>query len=280
MNNLFLYFPQWQGSGKTNELFRGAKQIINKLNTYNWSEVPVVEQENLLIENQILGYSSISKQLEDATKIINNYNPEKIFTVGGGCDVEIAPVTYLNKQYDGNLSIIWLDAHGDLNTPTSSPSKNFHGMPLRTILGEGDSTMLNYVSHPIKPDQIYLIGVRELDRPENEYIQKNQLKVFQLANEEVAIQLASTLENKNIYIHIDLDVIDPLEFPDVKCPTNQGISLHILTKFLSSIKNVGNIVGGSVVEYVPNDQKDSSDVPVELFKLLVDKSAPSSALLK
>ncbi len=247
MKNLFLYFPQWQGSGKTNELFRGAKQIINKLSTYSWAEVPVLEQEKLLIQNQILGYGSISKQLDDVSKIISDFNPEKIFTVGGGCDVEIAPVTYLNKQYDGNLSIIWLDAHGDLNTPTSSPSKNFHGMPLRTILGEGDSTILRYVSHPIKPEQLYLIGVRELDEPESDYIQKNHLQIFELANEEKAVELANTLKDKNIYIHIDLDVIDPLEFPDVKCPTNQGISLHVLTKFLSTIKNVGNIVGGSVV---------------------------------
>lgn len=270
MKNLFLHFPQWQGSGKTNELFSGAKKICKKLNNYDWTEVPVVEQEDLLIENQILGYASIRKQLENATKIISDFNPEKIFTVGGGCDVEIAPVNYLNKQYDGNLSIVWLDAHGDLNTPTSSPSKNFHGMPLRTILGEGDSTMLRYVSHPIKPEQLYLIGVRELDEPESDYIQKNHLQIFELANEEKAVELANILNGNNIYIHIDLDVIDPLEFLDVKCPTHQGISLQVLTKFLSTIEKVGNIVGGSVVEFVPNDQNDSSDVPARLFQLLVN----------
>ena len=61
--------------------------------------------------------------------------PDKILTVGGGCGIEIPIVSYFSEKYK-NLDVLWFDAHGDLNTPESSPSKYFHGMPLRFLLEE------------------------------------------------------------------------------------------------------------------------------------------------
>ena len=57
--------------------------------------------------------------------------------IGGTCGAEIAPVAYLNNHYESDLAILWFDAHGDLNTPKTSLSGHFHGMVLRTLLGEG-----------------------------------------------------------------------------------------------------------------------------------------------
>ncbi|MGY0038106.1 arginase family protein [Pedobacter sp. NJ-S-72] len=95
--------------------------------------------------------------------IISEIHPTKISTIGGDCGIEIMPISYLNKIYNGNLSIIWIDAHADLNTPESSPSKTFHGMPLRTLLGDGNKQFKELLFSTIKPEQISFIGLRDLD---------------------------------------------------------------------------------------------------------------------
>jgi len=268
MNDLYLYFPQWQGSGKTNELLSGAKQIRRMLPNYKWAEVPVTEVEDIFIEKQILGYESIKNQLERATTLINKSSPDRIFTVGGGCDVEIAPVSYLNQLYRGDLNVIWLDAHGDLNTPQSSPSKNFHGMPLRLLMGDGDTDLLSFVQQPLNYHQVFLAGVRDLDQPEKMYLESNHMSITDLSNGSAVNLLGKQLTGKNLYVHVDLDVINPALFPHVKCPTKNGVTIDSLLEFIKLLKNVGNIVGGSVVEFVPSESGHTK-LPSELFNLLV-----------
>ncbi len=157
-----LFFPQWQGAGRTNELMKGAREIREKyLKARNYIEVPVSEEENTKIENDILGYEHIFSQLRQAGSILAAEKPDSIFTVGGGCDVEIPSVSYLNGRLNGDLTVLWLDAHGDLNTPESSPSKCFHGMPLRTLLGDGDRQMVETAFSKLSPSQLVLIGQRD-----------------------------------------------------------------------------------------------------------------------
>ncbi len=121
MKNLYLLFPQWQGSGKSQELYKGAKLLQKELSEdLNFAEINVSLVKNLKLEHDILGYAIIKRQLNSAIEIIKQHKPEKIFTIGGDCGVELAPVSYLNKNLNGGLGIIWIDAHGDLNTSSSS----------------------------------------------------------------------------------------------------------------------------------------------------------------
>ena len=170
-----LFFPQWQGAGQTDELYRGAMEIKEKyIKSSILCEIDVSTGENKEIENNILGYQTILEQLKQANRIISTEDPDRIFTIGGGCDVEISPVSYLNRKLEGDLTVLWIDAHGDLNTPESSPSKNFHGMPLRVLLGEGDPGTLAAAFSALCPEQMVMIGQRDLDEPEREYIEKKQ----------------------------------------------------------------------------------------------------------
>ena len=61
---------------------------------------------------------------------------DKIATLGGDCGVDMIPISYLNKKYKCGLGIFWIDAHADIHTPESSPSQNFHGMPIRIMMGK------------------------------------------------------------------------------------------------------------------------------------------------
>lgn len=140
------------------------------------------------------------------------------------------------------MNVLWIDAHADLNTPESSPSKTFHGMPLRLLLGEGDSILKQSLFSYLKPSQIILYGTRDLDKPEEKYIQEKNIST-------------NTITKSNLYIHLDLDVIDPLEISDVKCPSPNGVGFEKLKEMLTQLKSKYNIVGASLVEYAPKTKK-------------------------
>ncbi len=269
MTHLNLLFPQWQGSGRTKDLYYGALKIKEAcLSDISFEEIRIRDNDSLIIENDILGYKEIVEQLKDATKLLNSTKPNTIFTVGGGCDVELAPVSYLNKKYNGNLAVIWFDSHGDLNMPSSSPSKKFHGMPLRTLLGDGNQQIIENCFSQINPSQLILIGTRDLDFPEEEYIKENNITTFpvELINKDAILDSIKNNGFDNVYIHIDLDVLEPTIFPNVKFPTPNGIDFEKLNDTLLHIKDKYNIVGISLLEYSPQ-KRDSIDMLKDVINL-------------
>ncbi|VEP16836.1 Arginase [Hyella patelloides LEGE 07179] len=268
---LNLFFPQWQGSGRF-ELYEGARLLYELLHDrISLTQIPTSLTYSLTVDRSILGYSQIFSQFLDACKLIQARNPESILMIGGDCGVEIAPVSFLNRRYDKSLAVIWLDAHGDLNTPNSSPSSHFHGMPLRVLLGEGNTDIVSQAFSKLEPNQVFLIGAREFDVPERSFIQQKELSVFsaESINNGDYNKLFSTLDKagfKKLYVHLDLDVIEPQEFPDVSCPTPNGISINELQKFLVGLRENFDLVGFSVLEFLPTQSKKLAALKV--IKLL------------
>lgn len=253
---LRLWFPQWQGSGNTLELHKGALEIRDALlRPYGFTRIEVGTDTGLAVEHDILGYGPIRRQLQSAVDVISRQNPERVFTVGGGCGVELAPVSYLNQYYGGDLAVVWFDAHGDLNTPESSRSKLFHGMPLRTLLGEGDEAIVGQCVSHLVPGQVILSGCRELDPEEETYVRRYDVPVLDgdMASLMDAIEVKGST---NLYIHVDLDVLDPVYFPSVMCPVGGGITMEELMETLWTLKDAYNIVGFSVTEYAPGYDAD------------------------
>ncbi len=252
-----LFFPQWQGAGGK-ELLKGAIEIREKYikDDYSFIEIPVDDEDIDQVINNIFGYDNILKQLKYANKLVTEQNPDTIFTVGGGCDVELIPVSYINNKLKGDMTVIWLDAHGDLNTPESSPSKLFHGMPLRTLLGDGDDEIVNTTFSKLSTNQLVLIGQRDLDDPEKDYI--NEHKIDLITVEEAISNIDKTIErikskgSKDIYVHIDLDVLDLKEFPYVMVPSPGGIKIKVFMELLKQLRNNFNIVGLSLLEFAPS----------------------------
>jgi len=268
---LNLFFPQWQGLGKF-ELYEGAKLLYESLHDrISFTEISTSLTYSLTIDESILGYSQIFSQLLEACRVIQAHNPEHILTVGGDCGVEIAPVSFLNKKYDEALAVLWLDAHGDLNTPSSSPSSHFHGMPLRVLLGEGKTDIVEQAFSTLRSNQVFLIGSRDFDLPERSFIQQSDLSVFsaKVINDREYEPLFSTLEKAGfdkLYIHLDLDVIEPEEFPYVACPIPGGIHIDRLKNLLVCLKDSFDIVGFSVLEFLPTNLRNSA--ALEVVKLL------------
>lgn len=260
--HLNIFFPQWQGGGQDKSTYEGAVTIKKQYLGQNAvSDIDVSLEDACSLENDIIGYKSIVTQLAQCKNLILQEEPTTIFTIGGGCDVAVAPMSYLNNTTNGDITILWFDAHGDLNTPESSTSKAFHGMPLRTLLGEGDTGILQQVFSTLLPAQIILLGTRDIDDAEEHYIAEKNIKLLTVADIEAnangVVDTVKLKGSENIYVHIDLDVLDPTEFPFVPVPAPGGLKIATLFSLLTSLTKECNILGISLVEYKPVEKQTS-----------------------
>jgi arginase len=124
------------------------------------------------------------------------------------------------------LSVVWLDAHGDLNTPQSSPSGNQWGMPLRMLLDSG----------AVDPGDVTLIGARNLDPPEEEFIQASGLNVGEEGLERALEGAGCT------YVALDVDVLEPTEM-SVFMPEPDGPSRQEVERILRSVAGRTKVLG-------------------------------------
>ena len=255
-----LYFPQWQGSGVEMAVREGAKSLKSYIEVQYGLPFEELEIESgTLDQNQeILGLEAIKANFRKLEELLQQENPQEIYSIAGGCEVEIPVVSYLSRKY-GKLSIIWFDAHGDLNSPSSSPSKMLHGMPLRFLLDPSVSAEGPFPYKAVlSPEQVLLVGIRDLDQPEERFIEKSGIRTLlpeQVEKQTVEELLAVfTNQSETVYVHLDLDVLAMEEFDGVVCPTPGGHSVSKLLPMLDYLSQENLIVGMSLVENTETDQ--------------------------
>jgi len=152
--------------------------------------------------------------------------PERPLVLGGCCCSHIGAVEGLAARH-GRLAVVWLDAHGDLNTPESSPSGNEWGMPLRILIDAGT----------VAPTDVALVGARSLDPPEEEFIERTGLHT---GVEGIEAALEGT---EAVYVALDLDVLRPggdVEpfMPEPDGPTSEEVAA-VLERVVASKRLVG-----------------------------------------
>ncbi len=166
---------------------------------------------------------------EVSASIENNRFP---LVLGGDHSIAVGSVSAISKHYN-NLGVIWYDAHGDLNIPEESPSGNIHGMPLRILTGEGPKELLELNSNVIKPENIVLIGMRDLDKGERQFIKDHNIKTFTMSDidklgiKEVIENTIEYLKSRNVdgvHLFLDVDALDPLETPGTGTRVLGGLS--------------------------------------------------------
>ncbi len=254
-----IYFPQWQGSGNGRSIESGAKTILNFLNDSEYRQIPlstIAAGKNGVQKHQINNYDAIVEQLTHLKKEIEITQPMQIQTIGGDCGLEIVPVSYLHQKYP-NLGIIWFDAHADINRPCDSSSCNFHGMPLRTLLGEGEENMNSLVSSTIQASQIHYIGLRDIDPAEQERITTGN--IYASANTDTN-NLIHVLKSKNIshvYLHFDVDCLDPTEYDQTYYKVPKGLKIEDAEACIVMLQNNFTVVGTSILESI-------TTIPLEL----------------
>ena len=266
MKTMKLLYPEWQGFGTDNHANEGAFTIHKAfLHGSKFVEIDVLQNEHLIVEGGVLGRSSIIKNSKRAFDLLNTEQPDRIFMIGGTCGSEIVPVAYLNQRYHRDLAVLWFDAHGDLNTPKTSPSGHFHGMVLRTLLGEGDRSVLELVQYPLSPSQVTLAGVRDLDIPEVKYATAEDITIIppeSLTDLSSVIAAVERSGSSNLYIHLDLDFFNPGVFKGAQVPVPGGLTINQFVPILSEMNSRYKIIGLSVVEFVSINPEMASKIPI------------------
>lgn len=103
------------------------------------------------------GRAQLFEQMTATQRLLEAHKPDRVVILGGDCLVEQAPFSYLNEKYDGNLGVLWIDAHSDLVRFVGYD--NGHTLPLGNLLGEGDKQFSSLVTTPIKPENVFIAGL-------------------------------------------------------------------------------------------------------------------------
>jgi len=160
------------------------------------------------------------------------------------------------------FGIAWFDAHGDLNTPATTPSGCLYGMGLAHILGHGHPQLLalNKGLPAVEPKNALLIGQRALDPGEVGFIKANDVTLLsppelRKGNLQSAIARLKLNGVKGLVLHFDLDVIDPKESVGVRSPVPGGILVNELCEAVKRLKREFSITGVSIANYNPSKDK-------------------------
>lgn len=250
-----IYFPQWQGSGTGKTIENGAQTILKYVADPAFIKIPLSDIEagpNGVKKYDINNYDAIFEQLTRLKNKIETEKPKTITTIGGDCGLEIVPVSYLNALYP-NLGVIWFDAHADINRPCDSPSCNFHGMPLRTLLGEGSEHMNPLLFSTIDASQIHYIGVRDIDSTEQTRIEDDNIYAPEKVNIPDLVDILQSKKITHLYLHFDFDCLEPNDYDKTYYQVSEGVRILEAENYIQTLQEHFTVVGSSVLESVTTE---------------------------
>lgn len=244
--SLALSYPQWQGSGRPSNLRRGAQAAARVCAEF--APLEIVPQSG---EGEARGgvnrWTAILEQFHSAREILAARNPARVLTAGGDCACDVAVIDYLQRRYP-DLFVIWIDAHLDANTPSTTPSGNFHGMPVATLLGSAPADLRALLGPALDPERFRYVAAHVGDGGDWDFQKARGLRWY-----ETGQAIAGP-----VHIHFDLDALDPAEFPHVAYPEGK-LAKDAALSLVGDIARTGNLVGLTITEFAPADPTGEAD---------------------
>ncbi len=227
---------------------------------YDEGNVPVPNPEEAAAEGSSKRLNAVTNVCRSIYDIARKCIKDGDFAIflGGDHSVSIGSIAAAAK--DGPVGVIWVDAHGDFNTPESSPSGNIHGMPVAILNGEGPQELvdLGYSGVKLQPTQIVQIGIRDLDSAERERLAHSGIDVFtmrhldELGMATVARRALDRLRHTpRIHVSLDMDSLDPAEAPGVGTPVPGGLSYREAHLLMEILGDSGRVTSMDIVEINP-----------------------------
>jgi len=188
----------------------------------------------------------------------------------------VAGVAEFHRRQEQKIGLVWIDAHSDINTPSTSPSGNVHGMPLAAIMGLGPPELTNIFgfSPKVLPENCVIVGVRDIDGFEKENIRKAGVEVFTMRDidergmrvvMEEALRMAGR-GTAGYHISLDMDWIDPEDAPGVGTPVRGGATYRESHLAMEIIADHARMLSFEIVEVNPviDEHNRTADLAVEL----------------
>jgi arginase len=252
----YVVVPQWQGSpsSRAMRLADGAAAIRADLPSAVTHDVPVPLEAGDEQGTGISRFGSLQLVRERLGDALGDLD-EPAIVIGGDCAVSAAAVAHVAGD---DLALVWFDAHPDLNTPTSSPSGAFAGMVLASLVEEG----------VIDPGRVLVAGAREWDPAEEDFASEKgiaSVDIAGIADAEAFAEAVAATGASRVYVHIDLDVLDPAEFAGLLEPIPFGVGAADLIAAVRAVVARVPLAGATIASFAPeSDDRAVDDLPTIL----------------
>lgn len=268
----FLVVPQWQGSpaARAMLLVDGASAIAGDLPRSSTTvlDVPIEAGESLGT-----GVRRLSALLR-TRELVGQHLAADTVLIGGDCSITVAGLDALPGGTD-DLAVVWFDAHADLHTPETSPSGAFSGMALRAVLGEGEPQLA--LSPGIARSRVVTVGMRDIDDAElDEVSSLTNLSVDDLARVDALADAVRATGASRVWVHIDVDVLDPAELSGVSSAAPFGLSPAAVSAAILRLREVVPLAGATIAGFAPRTPADAVDDLGALLRLVGAVARPVS----
>lgn len=262
--------------------YAGLQSRLERLGhkVHDQGNIAVPNPEEDIVTGKTRRIKTVAATCQNIFEMACQYIAEGDFDIFLGGDHSLSMGSVAAAAQKEPVGVIWIDAHGDYNTPETSPSGNIHGMPLAALVGDGPEVLLNigYPGAKIHPTQIVQIGIRDLDNGEKERLAQSGVSVYtmrhvdELGMAAIARQALDRLRHlPRIHVSLDMDSLEPDEAPGVGTPVPGGLSYreaHLLMEILS---DSGRVQSLDIVEINPilDQMNRTAELAVELAASLL-----------
>jgi len=268
----FVVVPLWQGSvsSRAMSLADGAAAILGDLPAAATVSIEVPIEAGESLGTGIRRYSAVRRTRERTEEALAAITGTAI-TVGGDCGAALPGVAHAARRSNGELAVLWLDAHPDLNTPDSSPSGGFGGMTLRHIAGDGADGLALEGESRVAPQRLVLGGVRAIDAEEHRFIEEHGIDVLtveDLSDPSVVIASLEATGASRVFVHVDLDVLDPSALAGLSYPMPFGIDATTLIALVKAVVARFPLAGAAITGFAPSSPEAAEDDLPTILRLV------------
>ncbi|MCU1528767.1 MAG: hypothetical protein JWP75_2530 [Frondihabitans sp.] len=239
----------------------GANAIFGDLPSRSSTMVEVPVGAGDALGTSIHRLSAVSTVAERLVAELST-SDETALVVGGDCGIEFGAVSHALRD---DTCVVWFDAHPDLHSPETSESGAFSGMVLGALLGRANAELesggLTVSAPALVPSRVVLVGTRTFDEAEDAYIDEvgvHSVSAFDLNPQDVVDAVAAT-GAASIYIHIDLDVLDPSDFDGLLDPQPFGLLPATLVSTITALRARFDLVGAGICSFAPSTLEAAGD---------------------
>jgi arginase len=268
----YVVVPQWQGSvsPRAMRLVDGAEAIQGDLPSSVTFPVDVPAEAGDALDTGIHRFSSLLT-VRDRQLAVLRASSEPVLTIGGDCGVSFGAVEHASRRHPGDIALVWFDAHPDLHTSESSQSGGFGGMVLRAILGDGVDGLALDADARLTPDRVVLAGVRDIDPAEDVYITEQGIPLVPVEDFGTPAAIVAAVKRTgaaHVYLHIDLDVLDPATIVGLSNIYPFGLPVEGLTGAITALRAEFTLAGATIAGFAPSSPEAANDDLPSILRII------------